>query len=126
MDRPDKKSQPAASRHSEAKPSGKRAAPVPYRPPEKLREEFFVRAKNSGLSTNAFITHAVFGKGAVGSAPVNKKELAHILSLAAQINARLSGIAGESSEAQSAVLAQCKEELSSIRQAVMELLGKRS
>ena len=108
------------------RPDKKRASPVPYRPPEKLREEFYVRAKNSGLSTNAFITSAVFGEGAAGCASVSKKELAHLLSLAAQINTRLDAVCGESSQTQSVILAQCKEELSVIRQGVMQLLGKRS
>lgn len=38
----------------------KREAPISYRPPAKLRDEFARRVAASGLSTNAFITRAVF------------------------------------------------------------------
>jgi len=37
-----------------------REAPISYRPPETLREEFRARVEKSGLSVNAFITQAVF------------------------------------------------------------------
>ena len=39
----------------------KRKAPISYRPPEELREEFERRVNASGLSTSAFITKSVFG-----------------------------------------------------------------
>ena len=35
--------------------------PVSYRPPKKLREEFEARVKQSGMTTNAYITQRVFG-----------------------------------------------------------------
>ena len=38
----------------------KREAPISYRPPKGLREEFHARVEKSGLSTSAFITKAVF------------------------------------------------------------------
>lgn len=38
----------------------KRAAPISYRPPADLTEEFRARVEASGLSVNAYITQAVF------------------------------------------------------------------
>lgn len=35
--------------------------PVSYRPPKKLRSEFEARVKSSGMTTNAYITHHIFG-----------------------------------------------------------------
>lgn len=41
--------------------TGKREAPISYRPPRHLRAEFDRRVRQSGVSTCAFITKAVFG-----------------------------------------------------------------
>src|ERR1700676_2592497 len=41
--------------------SSKRKAPISYRPPEELREEFERRVEASGLPNSAFITKPVFG-----------------------------------------------------------------
>jgi hypothetical protein len=38
----------------------KRDAPVSYRPPADLRDEFRRRVETSGLSANAYITRAIF------------------------------------------------------------------
>ena len=65
----------------------KRKAPISYRPPKELREEFDARVQNSGLSTNAFRTEAVFGKGR--HRPVELEKLAVILAKAAQISDQL-------------------------------------
>ncbi len=70
----------------------KRAAPVSYRPPEELREEFTRRVENSGLNTSAFITKCIFSDDAGRRArkpPLEVKLLAKILAEAQQINARL-------------------------------------
>ena len=42
----------------------KREAPISYRPPAALREEFHSRVEKSGLSASAFITKSVFGNDA--------------------------------------------------------------
>lgn len=40
----------------------KREAPISYRPPKDLRDEFHSRVQKSGLSTSAFLTKAVFNQ----------------------------------------------------------------
>jgi len=37
----------------------KREAPISYRPPAALREEFFARVEKSGLSASGFITKSI-------------------------------------------------------------------
>lgn len=36
----------------------KRDAPISYRPPKHLREEFYLRVQKSGLSTSGFLTNS--------------------------------------------------------------------
>lgn len=70
----------------------KRAAPISYRPPEILREEFQQRVEKSGLSVNAFITQAVFGAPAPRQArrpPLEKQDIARLLCEAARLRAQL-------------------------------------
>lgn len=70
----------------------KRAAPISYRPPEILREEFRQRVEKSGLSVNAFITQAVFGAPAPRQArrpPLEKQDIARLLCEAARLRAQL-------------------------------------
>lgn len=42
----------------------KREAPISYRPPKGLRDEFAQRVERSGLSINAYITKAIFAEAA--------------------------------------------------------------
>jgi len=66
----------------------KRAAPVSYRPPAKLRDEFRRRVTQSGLSVNAYITKAVFDLAiprGTRHPPVEKQMLAQLLFRSAAI-----------------------------------------
>ncbi len=102
----------------------KRLAPISYRPPEKLRYEFYARVKNSGLSLNAYITQAVFGRD-ITNAVIDKKSLALLLSQAARINGYLEEMGQGSTEAQNILtLEECRYELSEIRVAIIKALGK--
>ena len=66
----------------------KRDAPVSYRPPADLRDEFRRRVETSGLSANAYITRAIFNaaipRGARHPA-VEKQMLAQLLARSAAI-----------------------------------------
>jgi len=107
----------------------RRHAPVSYRPPEHLREEFHDRVFNSGLSVNAFITRAVFGllaPRARRTSPIDQQMAAMLLSQAARISDRLSPfnvVAGDAA-AHAATLEACQNELTAIRTCLMDALGR--
>jgi len=101
----------------------KRAPPVSYRPPKHREEEFFNRAAASGLSVNAFITHAVFGKPR--RHPAQLAELAKLLDQAAQISDRLHDIALTTAEYNALPIEQARAELSQIRAALLTLMGRK-
>lgn len=98
----------------------KREAPISYRPPVDLRDEFRVRVERSGLSQNAFITHSVFG----GEPPrisrrpgVERKLIAHLLSQTARLHDDLHDIglvAGDNGDIV-LLLEQALAELTAIR-----------
>lgn len=107
----------------------KREAPISYRPPKELSEEFRARVQNSGLSINAYITASVFGQAAPRSprsAPLEQKMLAMLLSQAARVSGRLDDVAGQSADPEHAlILAECRHELAEIRGALMLALGRK-
>ncbi|WP_256228218.1 hypothetical protein [Pseudomonas sp. G5(2012)] len=106
----------------------KRPAPISYRPPERLREEFHLRVMNSGQSINAFITEAVFGQAIPRARPISsleRKLAAMLLSQAARINDRLEQACGASDEGNYDLLLQeCRDELAEIRSYLMLALGR--
>ena len=106
----------------------KREAPISYRPPERLREEFYTRVLNSGLPVSAFITAAVFGKEAPRARrlpPLEQQMLTQLLSQAARISDDLrSAPQGPPSAAQAALLKECRQELTEIRTCLMNILGR--
>ena len=125
----------------------KRPAPISYRPPERLREEFRTLVHTSGLSINAFITAAVFGQAAPRSrrsAGVDKKLAARLLAKTAQLNDKLNDRldkpfteqfndqAGVDSLGQGAhpgrpsdvLLQECRDELAEIRTCLLVALGR--
>lgn len=104
----------------------KREAPVSYRPPAELREEFAARVRNSGLSINAFINEAVFGQTAPRTrrvSPLDQQMLAMLLSQAARISTHLGAAPAGNPLSQAAVL-QCRDDLAVIRQVVMQVLRR--
>ena len=73
----------------------KREAPISYRPPSELREQFRARVEDSGLSVNAFITAAVFGEGApepLRRASARRQDIARLLAETALLNERLKAL----------------------------------
>tara|TARA_R110002126_G_scaffold12953_1_gene55512 strand:- start:120 stop:470 length:351 start_codon:yes stop_codon:yes gene_type:complete len=107
----------------------KRDAPISYRPPQALREEFYVRADKSGLSVSGFITASVFGKDVHRSRkkpPIERRELVQLLSTCAAIRdqlSRLEDVAGESPETQAA-LEDMHLQLGEMRSACFRALGR--
>jgi len=104
----------------------KREAPVSYRPPAKLRDEFQTRVRNSGLSANAFITRAVFAGEAPRARPktrLDRVTAATLLAQAASITDRLAGLS-EGTPASDETLCACRDELLLIRTFLMQLAGR--
>ena len=102
----------------------KREAPISYRPPHELREQFRARVEESGLSVNAFITAALFGDCAPKparrtSAP--RADVARLLAETALLNERLKGLAGD---ADPALLEDAMRDLREIRAACLKALGR--
>ena len=79
----------------------KREAPISYRPPAALREEFHSRVEKSGLSASAFLTKSVFSNDAPRQSrrpATEEKLLAQLLAQAAQIREELKRVSGPDSQ----------------------------
>lgn len=101
-----------------------REAPISYRPPHELREQFRARVEESGLSVNAFITAAVFGEGSPKPArrtSASRADVARLLAETALLNERLKGFAAD---ADPALLEDAIRELREIRAACLKALGR--
>jgi len=101
--------------------NGKRSPPVSYRPPKGREAEFAQAVAASGLSTNAFITQAVFRS----RNKIERALLAKLLGQAQQIGdelheAQLAG-AGENS----LLLKEAGRALGEIRSGIMSLMERR-
>ena len=113
-----------------------REHPITWRPPEKLRNEFYRLAKASGLSTNAFITKAVFytyhPPGQDGKAPntkprIDPKDAARLLEHIGKIGSNINQIAKHANAGKymvNSVEAACTD-IIEMRAAVLEFLGKK-
>lgn len=104
----------------------KRAPPISYRPPADLREEFAARVHASGLSTNGYITRAVFSGQAPRAKPkadLDRTAAATLLAQSAAIADRLSTLSDGTAERDDALRA-CREELLLIRTFLMQLAGR--
>lgn len=102
----------------------KREAPISYRPPYELREQFRARVEESGLSVNAFITAALFGDASPKPArrtSASRADLARLLVETALLNERLKGLAGD---ADPALLEDAMLDLREIRAACLWALGR--
>ena len=107
----------------------KREAPISYRPPALLRDEFFRRVEASGLSANSYITKALFGAAApraTRTPRVEKEMLATLLARSAAIRDALDDAAhraGDDASAIEAIRDACAD-IMVIRTAVMKLLER--
>jgi len=103
------------------KTAHRRDAPISYRPPKALREEFYRRFEESGLSMNAFITRCVLG-GKSRRAQGERFLLARLLQEAAGIADRLHAMQPGDADA---VLKPALADLAHIRAALLTLMGRR-
>jgi transcriptional regulator with AAA-type ATPase domain len=105
----------------------KREAPVSYRPPAALRDEFFARVEKSGLSTCAYLTNAVFGQAASRRArrpAAEEKQLARLLAQTASLRAQLDEIRTAQPEQKAALVDRATEELMLIRASLLRAMGR--
>lgn len=101
----------------------KRPPPYSYRPP-KDREEAFARSvAESGLSVNAFLTEAGFGRSR--HRPAEVRQLAKLLQMLAQIRDELRQLRVEGAgEASALLLDAIHERLIEIRAAIFRCMGR--
>ena len=106
----------------------KRSAPISYRPPMALREEFYARLLRSGLSMNAFITQSIFDASLPRQRqrPFEKGDLAHLLGHATRLYDRLREIEPKDGHDgdQSAVIEAAMDDLAIIRASLVYALGR--
>jgi hypothetical protein len=107
----------------------KRDAPISYRPPADLADEFRRRVETSGLPVNAYITRAIFNAAiprATRRPPVEKQMLAHLLGRSGAIRDALDNAtraAGDDARTAAAVEAAC-DELKIISAALMKMMER--
>ncbi|WP_246204597.1 hypothetical protein [Devosia marina] len=105
----------------------KRDAPISYRPPEALREEFRARVEKSGLSVSAFITQSVFADDAprqARRAPIEQQQVARLLAETAALHDRLRAL-GDADRVDPALFDAAVRDLHDIRAALLSALGRR-
>ncbi len=105
----------------------KRAAPISYRPPAGMREEFLARVEKSGLSTCAFITKAVFDLDPSRSSrrpAIEEKLLARLMNEAARIHADLKDLETTDHDEISEQLDTAIDVLVEIRAALLKAMGR--
>ena len=109
--------------------NGKRPAPISYRPPVILRDEFDLRVSKSGLSISAYITKCVFNQAAPRQSKrpaAEYKLLAKLLAEAARIHDDLQYIKQSqniNNEDQALFEDACKD-LIEIRAAILKSMGR--
>ena len=106
----------------------KREAPISYRPPKGLRQEFHARVEKSGLSTSAFITKAVFATDPPRQSrrpPMEAELLARLLAQAAKIRDELHQISLAGSDDNAPVIEAAFDELTEIRAALLKASGRK-
>lgn len=107
----------------------KREAPISYRPPKDLRDEFHSRVQKSGLSTTAFITKAVFNQDPSRQSrrpSIEEKLLAKLLNEAAKIHQELHSIALDNGDEanNTRLMEEAVDALTEIRAALLKAMGR--
>lgn len=104
----------------------KREAPISYRPPKALRDEFHARVKSSGLSTGAFLTQAWSSQDPPRQSrrpAIEEKLLAKLLAEAAAIRSELHEIASTKG-AVTPSIKEAAQALTEIRAALLKAMGR--
>ena len=107
----------------------KREAPISYRVPSALRDEFRTRVQSSGMSISAFITQAIFDRKAPRpsrSSGLDEKQLAKMLAQSAAIRDRLDKLNTNETQEMTDTITQVNEELAAIRAALLSALRRQS
>lgn len=107
----------------------KRSAPISYRPPKAMREEFARRVAASGMNANAFITQSIFERDPprqARRASVNTAEIARLIGECARLRDRLEAIEASAGEDMEARIAEAILQLTEIRTACFMALGRES
>lgn len=106
----------------------KREAPISYRPPRELRDEFHARVQKSGLSVCAFITKSVFDHEPPRQSrrpAVEQKQLARLMADAARIRSQLSELEqADPDDEYQHVLEDISGSLADIRTLLLEAMGR--
>lgn len=107
----------------------KREAPISYRPPQKLRDEFHLRVQKSGLSTNAFITQVVFNQDPPRQSrrpSIEEKLLAKLLNETAKIHHDLHEISQTSGgdDHNMPLMEEAVDALIEIRASLLKAMGR--
>ena len=106
----------------------KREAPISYRPPKDLRDEFHSRVQKSGLSTTAFITKAVFNEAPARKSrrpSIEEKLLAKLLNEAVKIHHELHKASSNVGEADNThLMDEAVQALTEIRAALLKGMGR--
>jgi len=110
------------------KPDRKRDAPISYRPPADLADEFRRRVEASGLPVNAYITRAIFNAAiprGTRHTPAEKELLAHLLGRSGAIRDALDNATRVSGEdARTAAVEAAYAELKIISAALMKMMER--
>ncbi|MGQ4878903.1 hypothetical protein ACOJCM_10080 [Billgrantia sp. LNSP4103-1] len=106
----------------------RREAPISYRPPAELRDEFHARVQKSGLSVCAFITKSVFYHAPPRQSrrpPVEQQQLARLMAEAARISSQLRELeqAGQDGDYEP-VLDDISRSLADIRTLLLTAMGR--
>jgi hypothetical protein len=107
----------------------KREAPISYRPPKDLRDEFHSHVQKSGLSTTAFITKAVFNEAPPRQSrrpSIEEKLLARLLNEAVKIHHELheNSQAGCDTASNTQLMEEAVQALTEIRAALLKGMGR--
>lgn len=102
----------------------RRRSPISWRPPAEREDEFDARVAASGLSVNAFITEAVFGRSR--HRPAETKLLARLLASSAEIAEDSRELRLTGAEAGNTLLLEAiHDRLIEIRSALFTLMGRK-
>ena len=107
----------------EKKTTDKRRAPISYRPPKDRAEEFYARVEESGLSVNAFLTEAIFGRSR--HRPAELKMLALLLARCAQIRDSLAPLSDDPDMDKSKSMRKVSADLSALRNLLLIMMGRK-
>jgi len=107
----------------EKETKSKRPAPISYRPPKNRTAAFHARVAASGLSANAFITEAIFGRNR--HRPDELQALARLLGEAAKISDQLHEIALTGAGENALLIEAAQRDLDEIRAALLNSMGRR-